>query len=301
MKISIVTPSYNTKAFIGKTIENVIAQDDDNVEHIIADGGSTDGTADILANYPDLRVDQRQDKGIYDGMNRGLSMATGDIVGILNADDLLAPNTLSHVRAHFSANPDTDILTGAVGYMHAEGQMDDTMDIAQRTPQGQPSYASLLFGIPVINARFFRPRVLEKIGLFDLQFPLAADRFWLIKAVQAGLVFNHTREILYLYRQHDGSSTLAGDKATRIKIWQEHYKAADNILTNKQILPKRLRSALLKWRALEGGKLLVANDQQAKINLILDLWKIDHYFPVNFMTGLKVWLQHRNRHSDFAK
>jgi len=95
-KISIITVSYNSEETIDDTIISVLSQDYDNIEYIIVDGASTDGTMDIIAKYQDKvsKVISEPDKGIYDAMNKGVVAATGDIVGILNSDDLYASNNV---------------------------------------------------------------------------------------------------------------------------------------------------------------------------------------------------------------
>ena len=91
-KISIITPCLNRAHMVEDAIVSVIEQDYPNVEHIIVDGGSTDNTLEILRKYPTLRVVSEHDKGLYDGLNKGIRLATGEIIGHLNSDDLYAPD-----------------------------------------------------------------------------------------------------------------------------------------------------------------------------------------------------------------
>ena len=101
MKISLITACYNSKATIRTAIESVLAQKGVDVEYIIVDGGSKDGTVDIIKEYG-VKYLSEPDKGMYDAINKGIKMSTGDVVGILNADDVLADDeTLSHVAAGF--------------------------------------------------------------------------------------------------------------------------------------------------------------------------------------------------------
>ena len=86
MKISIITACYNSSATIGDTLKSVAAQDYKDIEHIIVDGGSTDDTLEIVKQYPHIvKVVSEKDDGIYDAMNKGISLATGDVIGILNS------------------------------------------------------------------------------------------------------------------------------------------------------------------------------------------------------------------------
>src|SRR5690242_11235657 len=93
-KVSVVTPVFNGRHTLRETIRSVLQQDYPNYEHIIVDGGSTDGTLDILKEYPSLIWSSEKDEGHYDAMNKGILKATGEIVNILNADDCYRPGAL---------------------------------------------------------------------------------------------------------------------------------------------------------------------------------------------------------------
>ncbi len=112
MKISIITPSYNSGQYIERAIQSVLSQDYDNWEHIIVDGGSTDGTLEILKKYPHLKWVSEQDKGQSDAMNKGFQMSTGDIIGYLNADDMYYNTVFGQVITQFDINKEIDFIVG---------------------------------------------------------------------------------------------------------------------------------------------------------------------------------------------
>ena len=122
MKISLITVCYNSKATIRTAIESVLAQKGVDLEYIIVDGGSTDGTVEIIKEYStrstrstrfEFRWLSERDEGMYDAINKGIKMATGDIVGILNADDMFeSENTLAHVVEAFGSG---GVESGGVG------------------------------------------------------------------------------------------------------------------------------------------------------------------------------------------
>lgn len=114
MKISIVTTNYNTDKYLEETIKSVLNQKGDfELEYIITDGGSTDNSLDIIKKYKDrLKYISEKDKGQSDGINKGLKMATGDIVAFLNADDVYTDGALDKVVTYFKENPDCMWLTG---------------------------------------------------------------------------------------------------------------------------------------------------------------------------------------------
>ena len=117
MKVTLITACYNSEATIRTAIESVLSQKDVDVEYIVVDGGSKDGTVDIIKDYSTrsacstwFKYISERDRGMYDAINKGIKMATGDIVGILNADDVLATNdTLAHIAAAFDTHPSSPI------------------------------------------------------------------------------------------------------------------------------------------------------------------------------------------------
>lgn len=113
LKISIITPSFNQGQFIEQTIQSVLSQNYSHLEYIVMDGGSTDNTLSILKKYDGkLKWFSKKDKGQSDAINKGLRMATGDIVGWLNSDDYYLPETLKKVAEVFEKNKEVQWITG---------------------------------------------------------------------------------------------------------------------------------------------------------------------------------------------
>ena len=115
-RISVVTPTFNGATTLRETIESVLAQDYQNWEHIVFDGGSVDGTLDLLRSYPHLKWVSEKDQGHYHAMNKGVERSTGEIVAILNSDDCYEPGTLRKVAQAFEENPDWDALSSATSF-----------------------------------------------------------------------------------------------------------------------------------------------------------------------------------------
>ena len=120
MKISIITVVYNNEKIIRQTIESVLSQKNIDLEYIIIDGASNDNTLNIINEYIDniSLVISEKDKGIYDAMNKGLELATGDIIGILNSDDIFYDEyILSNLHLEFLSNSSIDIIYGNILYV----------------------------------------------------------------------------------------------------------------------------------------------------------------------------------------
>ena len=133
MRVSIVTISYNQAEFLEKAIRSVIEQDYDDIEYIIVDPGSTDGSRDIIERYRSkiAKVIFEPDDGPADGLNKGFAHATGNLCGYLNADDAYLPGSISRVVAAFRCMPEADVICGH-GYMvDAEGRVPS--DISTQT------------------------------------------------------------------------------------------------------------------------------------------------------------------------
>lgn len=182
--ISIVTPSFNQAHFLEQTIESVLAQNYPNLEYIIIDGGSTDGSVDLIRKYEDRLAFwcSRKDRGQYDAINQGFARATGEIMAWLNSDDLYLPWTLRTVGSILTEQPDIDWLTS----LHPGFTDRSYLSIGFHKPAGY-SRESFLDGRHLPNeerfigyipqeATFWRRDLWEKVQkLADEEFPLAGD------------------------------------------------------------------------------------------------------------------------------
>lgn len=170
-KISIITVVYNAAATIEQTILSVVKQDYSNIEYIIVDGGSTDGTLDIVKKYEEkiaLWLSE-PDYGIYDAMNKGLTYATGDYIYYLGADDcLLAPTSISQVVSFLQDNPEVDVLCASV-------MMVDSVYRIEKVYSSNFSEADVLSGYNTPHqGMFVRREILQKYR-FDTSYHIAAD------------------------------------------------------------------------------------------------------------------------------
>ena len=174
MKVSIITVSYNSAETIEETIQSVISQDYPSIEYIIIDGKSTDQTLDIVRKYEDkiATLVSEKDKGIYDALNKGISMATGDIVGLLHADDLYANyQVISDVVAQFKQSH-ADAVYADLNYVDRI----DTNRIIRKWKSGEYKEGMFEKGwMPPHPTFFVKREYYTKYGLFNLKLRSSAD------------------------------------------------------------------------------------------------------------------------------
>jgi len=248
--ISIITPCLNRVQLVGAAVESVLEQDYPALEHIVMDGGSTDGTLDLLRKYPRLRLVSEPDKGMYDAINKGIRLASGGIIGLLNTDDLYTPGALKSVAEAFEQHPEAQAVVGGV----TKFVEDETgLHVLDTIPaiESREFWFRVIQGHPVTNAWFFRREVFERLGGFDVRMRWSADRYFLIRiALDGGVRPVPIRRVLYQYRQHSGSVTITTLDSRdprygplRIEILQEDIFALDEFLRRRD-LPGEVRRRL---------------------------------------------------------
>jgi glycosyltransferase involved in cell wall biosynthesis len=174
MKISIITAVYNRAGFVADAVRSVQAQTWSDVEHIVIDGASTDDTLQVLHECLDARavLVSESDEGIYDALNKGLALATGEIVGLMHSDDFYAdPNVLESVAEAFS-DPLVDAVYGDLDYVAKA----DTSSIVRHWCSGEYHPVMLSYGwMPPHPTLFLRRSIIDRWGGFDTNFKIAAD------------------------------------------------------------------------------------------------------------------------------
>ena len=175
IKFTIITVSYNSEKTIARTIESVIDQTYDNIEYIIIDGGSTDGTINVIKTYEDQITYwiSENDDGIYDAMNKGIQNASGEVVALLNSDDWYEIDTLKKVAQYFRDDI-IDILCGRTNYIK-NGKI-----ISQsKSYQPEEIHFRMIYAHP---AMFVKKKVYDELGVFNLNYRFAADYEWTLRA-----------------------------------------------------------------------------------------------------------------------
>lgn len=194
MKVSIITATYNAASFLEEAILSVMKQDYDNIEHIIIDGGSKDGTLAIIEKYKEhiAYSISEPDRGMYDAINKGMQVATGDIIGTLNSDDLLADNkVISSVVQAFQFKK-TDTVYGDLVYVKPE-DMTDIVRVWKGLPYKRSRYN---FGwMPAHPTFYFKRNLLNTYGYYENHYYTAADYEFM-----ARYLYHHRASAYYLPR-----------------------------------------------------------------------------------------------------
>jgi glycosyltransferase involved in cell wall biosynthesis len=248
-RLSIVTPCLNRAATIGAAIESVLSQGHDAVEHIVVDGLSTDGTAEVLARYPHLRVIREPDRNLYDAINKGIAAARAPVIGLLNSDDLYAPGAFAAAEAAL-AEPAVEMVLGAAEFFtEHEGRQRPLRRLAGDA--NALSEGNAIASITTMNAAFYRRSLLDRTGPFDIRFPLAADKDFWLRLCLLGPRLAVLPETIIRYRSHEGSLTFAeGD--LRGKLSRHLLDAAAARLAD--LPPGRgAHAAYRRWHAWAAG------------------------------------------------
>lgn len=172
MKISIITVCYNSASTLEKTIDSVLKQTYKNIEYIIVDGNSKDSTVSIIEKYQNKisKWISEPDKGLYDAMNKGIGLATGDLIGILNSDDTFNSNTILEEIVSFHRKNNVDATVGNIIQHTEEGKIVRFYSSNNWNPE------KLKIGfMPPHPSIFFKKELFDKFGYYRLEFKIGAD------------------------------------------------------------------------------------------------------------------------------
>jgi glycosyltransferase involved in cell wall biosynthesis len=198
-KLSIVTPSFNSIHTIRETIESVRAQSYPDLEHIVVDGSSTDGTLDLIKSYAHLKWVSEKDEGHYHAMNKGIQMATGEAVAILNADDCYCEGILPKVGAALAAHLEWDGLFGDIIFVD-----DDGREIFRREEAcWDPQIVRFGFGIGQHQTLFIRKKTYTRLGLLrHKDFKNSCDYEFLVRLAHSRCHIGNIHDYVVRYRFH---------------------------------------------------------------------------------------------------
>jgi glycosyltransferase involved in cell wall biosynthesis len=267
--VSIVTPSFNQGLFLEEAIQSVLNQDYPNLEYIVIDGGSKDGSVDIIKQY-DGRISfwvSEEDMGQTDAINKGFERANGDILAWLNSDDTYRPGAIQEAVDYLNDHPEVGMVYGHAFYIDEEGE-----NVAQY-PTSRTNYRKLRRGNSTIpqQAAFFRSSVWKMVGPLDPSFYYAMDYDLWIR-ISAVTPIDYTPRVWANFRLQDSSKSMQEAHRCWPEIMRIHFRDGGtvfSILYMKYLLRKilepamPLRMAFWKWKYALGQNI---RDQKARLS-----------------------------------
>ena len=249
MKISIITSVYNNASTIEDAIKSVLSQTYTNIEYIVVDGASKDGTTEIIKKYENQisKFVSEKDKGIYDGLNKGVDLATGDVIAFLHSDDIYEnENVIADVVKLFEST-NTDSIYGDLVYV----DKNDTNKIFRYWKSGEYTFKKLCNGwMPPHPTFFVKRKFYEKYGKFDLSYGIAADYDFMLRMLgKYKITTAYLPKVLYKMRVGGASNRSIKNI---IQKSQEDIKALKNngigglhtiILKNLSKIPQFLKKS----------------------------------------------------------
>jgi len=215
-KISIVTPSFNQGKFIEEAILSVLNQGYNNFEHIIVDNCSFDDTLEIIKRYPHVRLISEPDEGQSDALNKGFKLATGDIIGWLNADDFYHPGVFYTIHQTFLQHK-VDAVYADVSFVNEHG--DHVRYLKSHRPL---KWLSLFYTFIQSTSFFFRREIIDNNHLLDKALHYKMDKDFFAKLLYSGYRFKYLNECFASFRWHDSNKSNRTDES-RWKSTLEGY------------------------------------------------------------------------------
>jgi glycosyltransferase involved in cell wall biosynthesis len=245
--VSIVTPSYNQARFLEATIQSVLNQDYPNLEYLIVDGGSTDGSVEIIKKYADRLAwwVSEPDRGQTDAINKGFARARGDILAWINSDDTYEPGAVREAVAYLQAHPEAGMVYGDANYIDEHGR------VIGRFPAAQTDYRRLRRGYVHIpqQAAFFRAALWRKVGPLDPTFYFAMDYdLWVRLAREAPL--HYVPRVWANFRLHSDAKTIMADDRCWPEMLRVHFRDGGSPLAPIVVkyLVRKVVAPYLRWR-----------------------------------------------------
>jgi len=244
--ISVITVTFNRIKYLEKTILSVQNQDYPCLEHIIIDGGSTDGTVDLLKSYDgqyNMRWSSEKDEGISDGLNKGFKMAKGSIFCWLDSDDVYLQGTIKKIVDVFQKRPEIDLVFGDILIINSDDEKINNIKFTDF------SFENWIYEGGCINpsAAFWRKELHKKIGGLDKKYMWSPDIYFFTEAGACGAKFYHINRPLAAYRYHSdqilGNQNCLREKKDIFKIKKKDYEDI-----KRQYIDSSLNKSQMMWK-----------------------------------------------------
>ena len=246
-KVSVVTPSFNQARYLEATMKSVLSQDYPNLEYIVMDGGSRDGSAELIRQYADRLAwwVSEPDKGQTDAINKGFGRATGEILAWLNSDDTYEPGAIRAAVDYLQAHPEVGMVYGDCNFIDEQGR------IIGKFGAAQTSYRRLRQGYAHIpqQTMFFRADLWKQVGPLDPSFYFAMD-YDLWTRIAAKAEIKYVPQTWANFRLHTSGKTIAADDRCWPEMLRVHYRDGGSffsVIVAKYYL-RKLIAPLWNWR-----------------------------------------------------
>jgi glycosyltransferase involved in cell wall biosynthesis len=251
MQVSIITVTYNAKDSLEQTMQSVFSQTYPGIEYILIDGGSTDGTVNIIKKYESkisLWISER-DQSIYDAMNKGIRLAKGELIGMINAGDYYEPDAVERMVEAALQHSDYDIFHGNINLLNEDGSF-------FKLKKPNPDLSQFYKGMSLFHPTLFVRRAVykKKIGLYDIHFKIAADFDFILRNYLDGTGFYYLDSVIANFKQ--GGISVKNKKITNLECRDILYK---NGYQKEIVEPlfKKWNFIYRKQRVLDAGYTIV--------------------------------------------
>lgn len=246
-RVTIVTPSFNQAAYLEATIQSVLSQDYEDIEYFIMDGGSTDGSLEIIHKYADRLAGwvSEKDRGQTDAINKGFARASGEVLAWLNSDDTFEPGAVRQAVELLEQHPEVSMVYGDCNYIDESGR------VIGRFPAAQTDYRRLREGYVHIpqQASFFRAELVRQVGPLDPSFFFAMDYdLWVRLARIAPPLY--VPRLWANFRLHRDAKTITADDRCWPEMLKVHYREGGSFLSVivAKYYVRKLVSPYINWR-----------------------------------------------------
>lgn len=261
-EFSIITVSYNSEKTIERTIKSILSQSFKNYEYIIIDGGSKDKTNEIIESYKasfngNLTHISEPDKGIYDGMNKGIALTKGKMIGLLNSDDYYFENTLSIVNDAYLATDKKTVISGELIFKSEKGEQ------LLRTSEDRFLQKTRQYKNGVRHPATFVPKVIyDRVGLFNLDYKIASDAELMFRIHKANFDFKFINEPLII--MSDGGAS--NSKGIFKQLVHENWLMLNAYCPNVFLKYYLMTSAIVRLTIKEMGSKLLSHYRKIENN-----------------------------------